>query len=72
MASGQEQLEEGGQKVQTSSYQINKSLGYHDDYSLPCYAMYGKVVKRIDPKGSHYKKKCFSFLFILSVWDDGC
>lgn len=25
------------------------------------YTMYGKVVKRIDPKGSHYKKKYFHF-----------
>ena len=71
MVSGQEKLEGGGQKVPTSSYKISKSLGCHDDYSLPPHMMYGKVVRRIDPKGSHYKENFFSFLFILYIWDDG-
>ena len=33
---GAEELDEGGQKVQTSSYEINKFWGchvHHDDYS---------------------------------------
>lgn len=32
-----------------------------------------ETVKRRDPKcSSHRRKKCFSFLFIASISDDGC
>ena len=31
-----------------------------------------RKVKRVDPKNSHHKEKLSSFLFIVSVEDDGC
>ena len=65
-------LSSSSSRSKSTNFQLQaKSLGCHDDYSWPCYTMYGKLVKRIDPKGSHYKKKFFSFLFPLSIWDDG-
>ena len=45
VVSGQEKLEECGQKVQTSSYKISKSLGCHDDYSLPPIWCMGKLLR---------------------------
>ena len=49
----------GGQKVQTSSYKINKSWGYnvqHGDYITN--PVYLKVSKGVNLKSSHHKKKC--------------
>lgn len=50
---------EGDQKVQTSSYKINKVWGWnvqHGDYSKHNFA-HLKVVKRVDLKSSHCKQK---------------
>ena len=58
-------LNEGSQKVQTSSYKINKSQGcnvQHDKYNQQCRTLYMKV-KRVNPKSSHHKEKDF-FLFL--------
>lgn len=47
------------QKVQNSSYKINKSwvtTTQHDDYSLYCIVSL-KVSKKVNPKSSHYKKE---------------
>ena len=65
-------LDEGGQKVQTSSYKMNK---YRD-------AMYNMIniiktavcciwkLLRVNPKSSHYKEKIFfSFSFILYLYE---
>lgn len=51
-----------GQKVQSSSYKINKHWGCNwqqDDYIQHCYMLQMKVAKIVDPKGSHYKEKRF-------------
>ena len=46
---------EGGQKVETSSYKINKYWGcnVHDDYSKQCCIVYLKVAKKVYHKSSH-------------------
>ena len=30
-----------------------------------------EVVKRVNPKNSHHKKKLFSISLFVSIWDDG-
>ena len=50
---------EGGQKVETSSYKINKSWGCNGDYSLQYCIVNLKVAKRVDLKNSHHKKNKF-------------
>ena len=57
----EEELEEGGHKVQTSSYKINKYEGskvHHGDYSLYCYLIYRKV----HPKSFHHQENYFCFV----------
>ena len=52
------EIGEGGQKIQTSSYKINKSWAcnvQHDDYSQQYCTVYLKVAKRGDLKSSHHK-----------------
>ena len=47
-----------GQRVQTSSYKMNKFWGsnvQHANYSLQYCIKYLKVAKRVSPKYSHYK-----------------
>ena len=49
----------GGQKVQTSSYKINKSWRYnvqHGGYITN--PVYLKVSRRVNLESSHHKKKC--------------
>ena len=56
------ELDESGQKIQTSSYQINKDQGckvQHDDCS------YGKFESWIDPKSSHHKEKTTTTILTL-------
>ena len=51
---------EGGQKVQVSSYKINKSwdITYsHGNNSLQYCTVYMKTAKRVDIKNFHQKKK---------------
>lgn len=64
-----QQLEEGtnlvpgSQKVQTSSYKINKYQGWdvqHDKYNEHCSVLYRKVVERVNPRTSHHTEKSFS------------
>ena len=53
-------MDEGGVKVQTSTFKTNKSWEYNvqcDDYSYQYCTVYLKVVKRIDLKKSHLQKK---------------
>lgn len=54
-------MDEGGQNVQMSSYKVStKDVIQHDSCML-----YIKVVKRVNPKCSHYKKKFFSISLML-------
>ena len=52
---------EGGQKVQISSYKINKSWGcdvqHGDCNTIIVLIAYLKVAKRVDLKSSHHKKE---------------
>ena len=34
-----------------------------------CFMVYSKVVKRIDPKSSHYKGKTFFSFFYINILD---
>ena len=64
------EMGEGGQKVQNSSFEINKSWGYdvlHGDCSSSCCVVYLKIAKRVDIKSSHHKKKK-----LVTMCDDGC
>ena len=67
------ELNEGGQKEQTSSYKINKYWGcnvQHNRYNEHCCTLYMKVVERVNPKSSHHKEKnVFSFSFILYLYE---
>ena len=60
------ELDEDSQKLQTFSYKINKSWVYNlqlDTYNERCYILYADVIKRINPKSSHHKKKFFFYVF---------
>ena len=51
---------EGGQRVHTSSYKINRFWEYnvlHGDYSWQYCIVYLEVARRVDFKSSHRKKK---------------
>ena len=51
---------EGGQKVQTSSYQIHKSWDVtYSVVTLVDNIVYLKFIKGVDLKSSHHKKKKF-------------
>ena len=59
---GEGELDESGQKVQTSSCKINKYQGckvQRDQYNEHSCMLYLKVVKRVNPKGSHHKESTF-------------
>ena len=60
-------FDEGGQKIQSSSYKISKSWGCNIEHLL---MIYRKVIKRVDLKSSHHKEK--KSLFFMSILDDGC
>ena len=50
---GLEEMDENGQKIQTSRYKINKFWEpnvLHGDYSQQCYIVYLKVAKRDRPQ----------------------
>ena len=58
-------MSEGGQKVQTSSYKVNKYWGcnvQHADYSKQCSMGYLNVAKGVDPKCSPHKKKNCNYM----------
>ena len=63
-------VEEGGQKVRSSSQKSNRQQGcgvQHEDSSQRCWMTYRNVVKRVHPKCSHHKDFfCFFFLQYLS------
>ena len=57
---GVDAIEEGGQKTQTSSYEVNTSWGRNvqcGDYSYYYCMVYFKIAQRVDLKSSHCKKK---------------
>lgn len=64
--------EEGGQKVQTSGYKVNKYQGqnvHHDDYSQHCCMTLRKVARRVYPKNVHHKKNIFfPFAICMRRW----
>ena len=68
---GEGGIDEVSQKVQTSSYKINKYLRcnvQHDDYTYRCCMVYLKIAKRRNPKSSHHKEKPhFFFFFFKSI-----
>ena len=54
---GVREMGEGGQRVQTSSYKMNKFRGcniQHGDHSYQCCIVYLKVAKRVSLKSSHH------------------
>ena len=56
-------MSEWGENAQTSSYKVDKSQGsdvQHGDYSLQHYIACLTMVKMIDLKRTHHKKKFFS------------
>ena len=63
-------LDEKSQKVQTSSYKINKYCRCNvqqDKYNEHCSMFYMKVVKRVNPKNCHHKKKIFYFFNFVCI-----
>ena len=65
---GDWELDEGGQNVQTSSYQINRNQGciiQHDEQNEHGCVFYMKVVKRVNPESSHHKENNFFLLFCM-------
>lgn len=59
-------MDEGGQKLKTSSSKINKFWGsnvQHDD----CCTAYSKVAKRIGLKSSYHKKKNYNYVELIDV-----
>ena len=64
-------MKESDQKVQTSSYKMNKYQrcnGHHDDYIQHCCLIHRKLVKKVDPKSSHHKEKICSYFFLLFLF----
>ena len=59
---GERQLDEGGKKVQTSSYKINKYKGCNHNMRniLLTFIYLHMKVKRVKPKSSHHKEIVFS------------
>ena len=61
---------EGGQKVQTCSYKINKPWGYNihgqGDHNYQYCIAYLTVAKRFSLENSHYKET------VLKLCGDGC
>ena len=65
-------MDEGGQKVTTSSYMINKSQGchvQHDEYKEHGCMFCMKVVERANPEPSHHKKNFPSFNLMLYLYE---
>ena len=66
---------DGGQKVITSSYKMNRSYGYHvhqSNYSSLYHIIYSKVTKRVDLKSSHHKKKKIALCISMNVNQIAC
>ena len=65
---GEGELHESSQKVNTSSYKINKYHGnnvQHHTSDQQCCVSHMKVAKRVNPKSSHQKENTFSISLIL-------
>ena len=65
-------MDEGGQKVQTFSFKINKYKSYNIHYikyhmknMKHVNVLYMKAVKRVNPKSSHHEEKIFLLLFFF-------
>lgn len=59
---------EGGQKVQTFGYKVNKYQAceaQHSGQGLQWCTIYTRVVKSVNPKSSHHKEKIFFFLSFI-------
>lgn len=69
---GERRLDEGGQKVQTSSCKINpkECLVQHDKYHPHGCALSMKMIKRVNPKSAHHSKRIFFLFNFASIWDD--
>ena len=62
-------MEEGNQKVQTTSYKINKywDVMYNMTIIINTAIRYRKVIKIVNSEVSHHKKSLLIFVFILSM-----
>jgi len=62
---------DGDQKVQTSSYKINKSWGYNVNMMtiLNNMKVYSKVAKRVNTNSSHHKGKKIFLLYSYEMRD---
>ena len=65
------ELDEGGQKVQTSRYKVNKcwDVIYIMINIINYLVCYMKIVKRVNRKSSYYKEKYFSISLILYLYE---
>ena len=66
-------MDEGSQKIQTSSYKINKYSGcnvQHDKHNQHCCKLYMKVVKNVNPEFATQAIFISLILYLYEMMDD--